>query len=68
MKINFKSDDDVPLNKTIELHSIIVIVIAVLLKDRKYYPQIFLDECLYKLQMLEYDRIGVWEGTDVKKN
>ena len=33
MKINFKSDDDVPLNKTIELHSIIIIVIAVLLKD-----------------------------------
>ena len=26
-------------------------------EDGKYYPQVFLDECLYQLQMLEYDRI-----------
>ena len=35
--------------------------------ERKSYPQIYLDECLYELQMLEYDRIDISEGIDVNK-
>ena len=31
------------------------------------YPQVFLDEYLYELQMLEYDRIDVSQGIDVNK-
>ena len=32
-----------------------------------YYPQSFLDECLYELELLEYDRIDILEGIDVNK-
>ena len=40
MKIKFNSDD-VPIRKTIELHSMIIIVRAVFHEDSKYYPQVF---------------------------
>ena len=36
-------------------------------KKAKYYPQVFLDECLCELKMLEYDWIDVSEGIDVNK-
>ena len=48
MKINFNSDDELPLNKTIEIPSMTTVVRAVSHENNKYYPQIFLDECLYK--------------------
>ena len=34
-------------------------------EDGKYYPQVFLNECLHKLQMLEYDRTDISEGIDI---
>ena len=49
MKIKFNSDDNLPLNKTLKLHNITIIVRSVFKEDGKYYPQIFLDECLYEL-------------------
>ena len=49
MKIKFNSDDELPLNKMIEIPSMIIIVRAVYHENNKYYPHIFLDECLYKL-------------------
>ena len=52
MKIKFDSDDKLPLNKTIEIHSMILVVRAVFHENNKHYPQVFLDECLYKLQKL----------------
>ena len=48
-KIKFKSDDDPPLNKILKLHNLTVIVRSVFEEDGKYYPQVFLDECLYEL-------------------
>ena len=50
MKIKFNSDDDLPLNKTLKLHMLTIIFRSVFEGDGKYYPQVFLDECLY-----EYD-------------
>ena len=47
--------------QTLELHSMIMIVRTVFHENNKSYSQIFLDECLCKLQMLYYD---VSEGTD----
>ena len=47
MKIKFNSDDELPLNKTIEIHSMIIDAGAVFHANKKYYPQVFLDECLY---------------------
>ena len=35
------------------------IVRSVFEEDGKYYPQVFLDEFLYELKMLEYDRIDI---------
>ena len=49
MKIRFTSDDELPLNKTIEIPNITIIVRAIFLKNNKYYPQFVLDECLYKI-------------------
>ena len=49
MKIKFNSDDELPLNKNIEIPSMIIVVTAVFLENNKYYPLVFLDECLYKL-------------------
>ena len=48
MKIKFNSDDDLPLNKTIGLHMLTIIVRFVFEEDGKYYPQVFLHECLYE--------------------
>ena len=49
MKIKFNSDVELPLNKTIEIPSMIIVVRAVFHKNNKNYPHVFLDECLYKL-------------------
>ena len=48
MKINFDSGDELPLNKTIEI-SMIILVTAIFFECNKYYSQVFLDECFYKL-------------------
>ena len=49
MKIKFDSDDELPLNKTIKIPSMMTVVTAIFLENDKYYPQVFLDECVYKL-------------------
>ena len=49
MKLKFDSDDNLPLNKTIEIPTITVVVRAVFHENNKHYPQFFLDECLYKI-------------------
>ena len=48
MKIQFNSDDDIPLNKQLNFPTITVINRNIFEKDGKYYPQIFLDKCLYE--------------------
>ena len=47
MKIKFDSDDNLPLNKVLKSHVLTIIIRNVFEKDGKYYPQIFLDDCLY---------------------
>ena len=49
MKIKLNSDDDIPLNKVLNFPTITVIIRNIFEKDYKYYPQSFLDECLYKV-------------------
>ena len=49
MKIKFNSDDELPLNKMIEIPTMTTVVRAVFHKNKKNYPQVFLDESLYKL-------------------
>ena len=46
MEIKFNSEDDLSLNKILKLHILTRIVRSAFEKNGKYYPQIFLDECL----------------------
>ena len=42
MKIKFKSDNELPLNKMIENRSMAIVVRVVFHENNKCYPQIFL--------------------------
>ena len=48
MKIKSISDNNLSLNKMLKLHMLTVIVRSVFKEDGKYYPQVFLDECLHE--------------------
>ena len=56
IKIKFNSDEELPLNKTIENQLTTIVVRAV-----------FLDECLINYENVNYDRINVSEGIDINK-
>ena len=49
MKLKFDSDDNLLLNKTIEIPTMTIVVRTVFCENNKCYPQNFLDECLYKI-------------------
>ena len=51
MKIRFKSNDDLPLNKPIKLRLLTIIIRSVFSEDGKFYPQLFLDDALYELRV-----------------
>ena len=51
MIIKFNLEDELPLNKMIEIRSMIIVVRAVFHENNKYYPQV-LGECLHKLQII----------------
>ena len=46
MKIKFNSDDNLPLNNMMKFRVLTIIIRNIFEKDDKYYPQIFLDDCL----------------------
>ena len=41
MKIKFDSDNELPLNKTIEIPSMTIVVKAIFFENNKYYPHVF---------------------------
>ena len=54
MKIKFNSQNEFPLEKTVKMLTITLVVWAIFLENDKYYPQVyypqvFLGECLYKI-------------------
>ena len=49
MKIKFKSDNDLSLNKILTFPMLIINIRTIFEKDGKYYPRIFLDDCLYEI-------------------
>ena len=49
MKNKFDSDDNLPLNKVVKFHAVIIIIRSVFERDGKYYPQIFLDDALVNI-------------------
>ena len=51
MKIKFNSEDDLPLNKPLKFHNMTLIIRSVFEEDGKLYPQDFLDDTLYELNI-----------------
>ena len=48
-RIAVNTDDNIPLNKHLKFPTETIIIKCVLQNDETLYPQIYLDECLYKL-------------------
>ena len=46
-KIRFSSDIDSPLGTLIQFKILTIIIRCIIKKDGNYYPQIYLDECMY---------------------
>ena len=53
MKIKYNSGDELPLNKTIKIRVMVKLLLerATFHENNKYYPQVFLDECLYEFEL-----------------
>ena len=49
VKIKLNSDDELPLNKTIKVSTMKIVLRAVSDENNKYYLQVFLEECLYRV-------------------
>ena len=49
MKIKFNTNDNIPLNKIIYFPTITIIIRSATKKLDKYYPHLFLDDCLYEV-------------------
>ena len=49
MKIQFNSDDNLPLNKPLKFYQMVITIRCVFSEDNELYPQVFLDEALYSL-------------------
>ena len=47
-KLRFSSDVDLPLDKPIKFHSLIIVVNCVVCKVNKLYPEIYLDEGIFR--------------------
>ena len=51
MKIKFNSDDDLPLNKSLNFHIMTITIRSVFEEDGKLYPQVFLIDTLYEVSI-----------------
>ena len=51
MKIKFNSDDNLPLKKPFKFHNMTKTIRFVFEEDGKLYPQVFLDDTLYELNV-----------------
>ena len=49
MKIKFNPDNNLPLNKTLKPHNMTMVVRSVFKEHGKFYPHVYLCECLYEL-------------------
>ena len=48
MKIRFESNNIFPVGKNVNIHLATIVIRAIFAQDGKYYPQLFLDDGLYK--------------------
>ena len=50
-RLHEKSGDNLPLNKPIKFHNMTITIRSVFEEDSKLYPQVFLDDTLYELNV-----------------
>ena len=56
--IKFNSDESIPLNKLIYFPTITVIIRCVFKQNGVFYPQVYLDDCLYQIEtMISNERL-----------
>ena len=72
MKIKINSDDDLALEKTLNLHNIVICIkFAFNINCNHYYFQVALEKCSNRLaemiSNLEYCRIDMSEDNDINK-
>ena len=48
MKMKFESNNIFPTDKDVNIHMATIIIKAIFAQNGKYYPQLFLDDGLYK--------------------
>ena len=48
MKIKFESNNILPTDRDVNIYVATIVIRAIFAKDGKYYPQLFLDDRLYK--------------------
>ena len=51
MKVKFNKDDNLPLNKPLNLHLLTITVRCIFEEDGKFYPQLYVDDYLYQLHV-----------------
>ena len=51
MKNKSNSGDDLPLNKPLKFHTMTIVIRSVSEEDGKLYPQVYLDDTLYELNV-----------------
>ena len=51
MKIKFNSDNNLPLNNLLKFDNMTITIRSVFKEDDKLYPQVFLDDTLYELNI-----------------
>ena len=52
-KLRFSSNVDLQLDTLIEFHMLTIVINCVIEKGNKYYPDIYLDECLYEADIVK---------------
>ena len=51
MKIKFKSNDNLPIDNTVNMHQVTIIIRSIFAQNAKFYPQLLLDDdAHYELQ------------------
>ena len=48
-KIRFNSDVVLPLNTPIKFHALTIVIRCVIMKDGKFYPEIYLEDGLFEI-------------------
>ena len=62
MRIKFNPDDDLPLTKQLKVHNMTITIRSVYEEDGKIYPQVFLDDTSYKLNIWHIKQLNILDN------